>query len=96
MKTIVKIYSCYWETYSPLVNDILNDLVRTTGFSYDQENLVIERIQLDGETIAGQRNKNSRSILIYTDDELRYIIAMSNTNYDEDKLLEANKLKQDI
>lgn len=94
MKLTLETYSCNYETYNKWYFEDIADRIykkhNSKNIGYDTK-----VIKLDGKNIQSQRSPSgiwSRSIFVYLDDKLTYIIALSNTNYDEDKLVECNKI----
>ena len=94
MKLTLETYSCNYETYNKWYFEDIADRIykkhNSKNIGYDTK-----VIKLYGKNIQSQRSPSgiwSRSIFVYLDDKLTYIIALSNTNYDEDKLVECNKI----
>lgn len=85
------IFTSNWETYKSFYKDAI-----ILAYSKDGENVLAEHIglkliKLPGETIQSQRapsSEHSRTICVYENDVIKYIIGISNTGYDDDKRLE--------
>lgn len=90
MEIVVKVYSGYKETYKKFYKDAVKRAYAHDGVEIDPESIIYEIIYLEGNTVQGQRSKteSSRTISVYEDDLLKYIIGLPNTGYDDDKLLE--------
>lgn len=90
MNITVKIYSCNYETYSKVYRDAVKRAYAKDNVYIDVNAIKVEVIQLDGDTIQAQRSQtvHTRTISVFENEKLKYIIGFSNTNYDEDKRLE--------
>lgn len=93
MRIIAKIFDCDWETYKKIYVKAIELLYKEQKKDIDEKDIKVEIEELQGINIYAKRSntKHSRTISIYEDNKLKYIIGLSNTNYDEDKQLE--KLK---
>lgn len=88
MQIKVKIYSCYELTYTKIYKDILK---RIYGENFINFEILVEIEKIKGKNIQSQRNRAkfiARTIRIYENEILKYIVALSNTNYDDDKKAE--------
>lgn len=87
MKIIAKTYSCNYETYKLIYKDAIKKAYLMNKKDVSVESIQLETIQLEGENIYGQRSNvnHSRTISVYEDEKLKFIIGFSNTNFDEDK-----------
>lgn len=87
-----KVYNCNYETYKKIYKDAVMRAYMIDGIeiSADDIQLIIE--VLPGNTVQAQRSttKHTRTISVFENDELKYIIGISNTNYDEDKQKEVD------
>lgn len=90
MKISVKIYSCYKETYSRIIEDIVRRIYPCIKFS--EVDIYVEDLSNNGtRNIQSQRSLRdfvTRTVNIYEDGILKHIIGVTNTNYDYDKLQE--------
>lgn len=94
MDILVKIFECNWQTYKKVYKDIVVRALKADNKQTDDINISVELIKLDGNTIQSQRRPNgphTRKIDIYVDGRLKYIVGLSNTGFDEDKRIEAEK-----
>lgn len=89
----VKMFSCNFETYKRVYKDAVQRAYKKDGIDINSDNINLEIIKLDGYNVQSQRSQkiHSRSISVYENSKLKYIIGFSNTNYDEDKKLEVEK-----
>lgn len=96
MKIEMKVYSCYQRTYIPVCERIINLLY---DYSVNFEDVIItidDTSERHKKNIQSQRRVTDNSIYkgriirIYEDDELKHIVGLSNTNFDEDRKLEFN------
>lgn len=56
MNIKIETYSCNWETYKKVVNDIISKLSKCENFDIKQLNITYNIIQLEGTTIQAQRS----------------------------------------
>lgn len=93
MKISVKIYSCYKETYSRILEDVVHRIYPDVKFADVVVN--IEDLSDNGSrNIQAQRslpNFVTRTVNIYEDGTLKHIVGITNTNFDYDKLKEKEK-----
>lgn len=90
MEIVARVYSGYKETYKKIYKDVVISAYKRNGLTIDSNNISYQVISLDGNTVQSQRSKkeSSRTITIIEDGIIKYIVGLSNTGYDEDKLLE--------
>ena len=90
MKISVKIYSCYKETYSRILEDVVHRIYPDVQFG--DVDVIVEDLSNNGtRNIQSQRslpNFVTRTLNIYEDGVLKHIIGVTNTNYDYDRLQE--------
>lgn len=93
MKIKVKIFNCNYETYKKYYKDAIKRLYQKENKRINLEKIKVEIEELPGDTIQAQRSarKHSRTISIYENKKLKYIIGFSNTNFDEDKKKEVEE-----
>lgn len=94
MEITIKGFACNWESHKRYFKNILKKIAKLENIKLSDNRIIYKQIYLNGDTIQAQRSQKewSRCLYIYFDDDLKYIIAMSNTNYDEDKQIECNQL----
>ena len=89
MRNIVaQIFSSNWETYKEFYQDAVVMAYAKDSIVISRDSISYKLIHLDGSTIQSQRapsSIHSRTISVYENGNLRYIIGISNTGYDEDK-----------
>jgi len=92
MRNIVaKIFSSNWETYREFYQDAVILAYAKDSIKVDRDSISYKLVRLEGGTIQSQRapsSIHSRTISVYENDNLKYIIGISNTGYDEDKRME--------
>lgn len=90
MKISVKIYSCYKETYSRILEDVVHRIYPNVKFA--NVSVVVEDLSNNGtRNIQSQRSLPdfvTRTVNIYEDGVLKHIVGVSNTNFDYDKQAE--------
>lgn len=94
MDILVKIFECNWQTYKKYYKDIVARAFKADNKQLRVTNISVELIKLEGDTIQSQRRPSgphTRKIDIYINGRLTYIIGLSNTGFDEDKRIEAEK-----
>ena len=93
MKIVAKIFDCNYETYKKFYKDAIKRVYKRNKININPEEIEVLIDKLPGTTIQAQRSvtRHTRTILVYENDELKYIIGFSNTNYDEDKKKEVEK-----
>lgn len=91
MSIKVEIYSCYEKTYKPIINNVLS-LLYCRQFSECDYVLEIKDTSDGGrKNIQAQRRVNNNSIYkgriisVFENNQLKHIVGVSNTNYDEDR-----------
>lgn len=98
MNIEVKIFSCNWETYKKVYIDAITRAYKSEEIEIVTDNIKVTLIKLDGNTIQSQRRpsgEHSRTILVYDNNILKYIIGFSNTGYDEDRRIESEQINND-
>ena len=92
MRNIVaQIFSSNWETYKEFYKNAVVMAYAKDFIEISRDSISYKLIHLEGSTIQSQRapsSIHSRTISVYEDGNLRYIIGISNTGYDEDKRIE--------
>lgn len=90
MEIIAKVYSGYKKTYKKIYKDAVNRAYMHNGITINPEEIIYEVEKLDGDSVQSQRSKknSSRTITVIEDGIIKYIIGLSNTGYDDDKLEE--------
>ena len=92
MKIVAKIFSSNWETYKKFYKRAVKLAYKEVGIDISAQNIDYELDVIPGDTIQKQRHgstRHSRTIRVYEDGVVRFVIAVSNTNYDEDKRIES-------
>lgn len=92
MDILVKMYSSNWETYKKYYKKATVLAFAQDGIEISKNDIRHELIEIPGDTIQKQRHgstKHSRTMRVYHNGVIRYVIGLSNTNYDEDKRIEA-------
>lgn len=85
------IFTSNWETYKSFYKDAIILAYSKNGENVLAEHIGLKLIKLPGDTIQSQRapsSEHSRTICVYENDVIKYIIGISNTGYDDDKRLE--------
>ena len=90
MSITVKVFSGYKETYKKHYEDAVKLAYLKDGIEIDSKDLNYEIEYLEGNGIASQRRnaKSSRTITVIENNEIKYLIGLSNTGFDDDILLE--------
>lgn len=90
MKIVARVYSGYKETYKKIYKDVVERAYKHNNIAINSDDILYQVISLDGKTVQSQRSKkeSSRTITIIEDDIIKYIVGLSNTGYDDDKLKE--------
>lgn len=90
MKIVARVYSGYKETYKKIYKDVVERAYKHNNIAINSNDILYQVISLDGKTVQSQRSKkeSSRTITIIEDDIIKYIVGLSNTGYDDDKLKE--------
>lgn len=99
MKIVAKIFSSNWETYKKFYKRAVILAYKDVGIKISAQDIDSELEVIPGDTIQRQRHcstRHSRTIRVYEDGVVRFVIAVSNTNYDEDKRIEAEAAKRRI
>ena len=94
MKIVVKIFNCNYETYKKYYKDAVKRAFKKDGIDVNPEDITVAIDELPGDTIQSQRapsGRHSRTITVLVDDIPTYIIGFSNTGFDEDRKVEADK-----
>ncbi len=94
MDILVKMYSSNWNTYKKHFIKATILAFKKDGIDVDKKDINYKLIYIPGDTIQKQRNgstEHSRTMRVYADGVIKYVIGLSNTNYDEDKRIEAEK-----
>lgn len=96
MKNIIAhIFSSNWETYKEFYKDAIKLAYAKDKIKISKQDINYKLIKLDGDSIQSQRapsSIHSRTIKVYEDGLLKYIIGVSNTGYDEDKRIEVETI----
>ena len=93
----VYIYDCYQYTYEKYYQDVVERCLQYNGLKLSSKDIVnrvidvIQTVKGSKDNIQAKRKYCSRSMRIYIDGKLRFLVGLSNTNYDEDKRLEGGK-----
>ena len=84
MRIVAKIFGCNYETYKKIYKDAIKRVYERNKISINPEEIEVVIDELPGATIQAQRSvtRHTRTISVYEDDELKYIIGFSHTNYD--------------
>lgn len=88
MEIKAKMFSSNWETYKKFYKDVIKRAYQKDGVNISLDNIQVELEYIDGDTIQAQRapsSRHSRTISVYEDNKIKYIIGLSNTGYDEDR-----------
>lgn len=93
MRIIVKTYSCNYETYKNIYKDAVKRAYLVDNIDINIDEAVLEKVDLPGINIYAQRSyaQHSRTLSVFENEKLKYIIGFSNTNFDEDKLKEVQE-----
>lgn len=93
MNIIVKTFSCNYETYKRVFKDVVTRVYKKNNVDIGNSNIILEKVDISGKDIYAQRSNplHSRTLSIYEDGELKYIVGLSNTNYDYDKQKEVDE-----
>ena len=93
MKIVAKIFNCNYETYKEFYKDAIERVYKRNKISINPEEIEVFIDELPGSTIQAQRSvtRHTRTISVYEDNKLKFIIGFSNTNYDKDKKKEVEK-----
>ena len=92
MNIKAKIFSSNWETYKKFYKEAIQKAYKKDYIDITNENIDVELEYIPGDTIQAQRfptSKYSRTISVYENEKIKYIIGMSNTGYDEDRKKES-------
>jgi len=92
MEILAKIYSSNWLTYQKFYKKAIILAFAKDGIDVSQCEFHYELIHIEGNTIQKQRHgstPHSRTIRVYADGQIAYVIGVTNTNFDEDKRSEA-------
>lgn len=63
MNIKIETYSCNWETYKKVVNDIISKLSKCENFDIKQLNITYNISQLEGTTIQAQRSPMCQDLI---------------------------------
>ena len=90
MKIVARVFSGYRETYKKIYKDAVKRAYKHEKIEINPDGIEYEVVELEGETVQGQRSKeiSSRTITVLENGTIRFIIGLPNTGYDDDKLLE--------
>ena len=94
MKIIAKMFDCNYETYKKVYKDAIKRAFKKDRIEIEPDDIEILVEELPGTKIKEKRasnGKHSRTITVIVDDVPRYIIGFTNTGYDEDRKIEAEK-----
>lgn len=97
MEVVVKIFNANIETYKKIYIDAVMRAYKKDGMIINQSQIKLETVEIPGETIHSQRSNemHSRTITIVEDGRIKYIIGVSNTNFDEDTKKEKELLGEE-
>lgn len=87
MEIVAKIFNCNYATYKKFYKDAIKRAYKKDNVDIDPGKIKVSIEELPGATIQAQRSvdKHNRTISVFENDKLKYIIGFSNTNFDEDK-----------
>lgn len=87
MEIVARIFNCNYETYKKFYKDAIKRAYKKDHVDIEPDKIKVLIEELPGETIQSQRSveKHNRSISVFENNKLKYIIGFSNTNFDEDK-----------
>lgn len=97
---VARVFSANVETYKKIYIKVVKEAFKQDNIEVDENDIQLEVVDLSEEgrkTIQKQRHvttPHNRSISILLNGKLKYIVGITNTNYDEDKLLESKRLKK--
>lgn len=87
MKIVARIFNANIETYKKIYIDAIKNAYKKDGVFINPNQIKLEIEEIPGTTtIHSQRSSDlhSRTIKVIENNQVRYIIGVSNTNYDED------------
>ena len=86
MKIIASIFNANIETYKKVYIDAILRAYKKDGVNINPNKIQLEIKKIPGATVHSQRSNNlhSRTITVFENNVIKYIIGVSNTNYDED------------
>ncbi len=85
---IAHIFSSNWETYKEFYKDAIVLAYAKDNIKVNKQEISHRLIVVAGDSIQAQRapsSIHSRTISVYENEDIKYIIGISNTGYDEDK-----------
>lgn len=91
MAIVAKIFNSNQRTYGRFYKDAVKRAYLTDWIEVSDDDISMEIIELEWNTIQEQRHRtrwHSRTISVYDNEQLKYIIWVSNTWFDYDKLYE--------
>lgn len=94
MDVLVKFYSSNYETYKSHYKQAAKLALAMDNIFIEDDKIRYELIYILGDTIQKQRHsstEHSRTMRVYVNKRIRYVIGVTNTNYDEDKRIEAER-----
>ena len=92
MKIVARIFNCNYETYKLFYKDAIKKAFLKDNIEIDEDSIEVKIDYLPGDSIQAQRapsGRHSRTISVYVDDKIKYIIGFSNTGFDEDRKKES-------
>lgn len=94
MKIIASIFNANIETYKKVYVDAILRAYKKDGVNINPNQIQLEIQKIPGATVHSQRSNklHSRTITVFENNVIKYIIGVSNTNYDEDTKKEKNLL----
>lgn len=97
MEVVVKIFNANIETYKNIYIDAVIRSYKKDGIEISQDQIKLEIVEIPGDTIHSQRSNelHSRTITVVEDGNIKYIIGVSNTNFDEDTKKEKELLGEE-
>ena len=94
MEIIARIFDCNYATYKNYYKDAVKRAFKKDNIDIDTDSIKVLVEELPGDNIQSKRNpngKHSRTITVFVDKKPTYIIGFSNTGFDEDRKIEAEK-----
>lgn len=94
MEIIVETFSCNYETYKRVYMDVVSRIYKKYKTDISDATIILKKVDLPGINIYAQRSNpnHSRTISIYENGILKFIVGFSNTNYDYDKQKEKEEI----
>lgn len=95
MEIEARMFSCNKETYKQFYKKAIVMAYQKDHININENDIKPNWVELAGDSIQAQRAPNgnhSRTISVFENGKIKYIIGISNTNYDLDKKLESERL----